>query len=254
MTDILLAVDMDNTLIHSAKKRRSGDVCVEIYNGNEQSFMSVREIELMRSLPENITLLPVTTRSIEQYKRIVWPDGLAPQRALVTNGAILLDDGIPMAGWSEGYTKLAEKYADEFAVLCDDIGNKADVLRCRMVDGMYLFACCETAEQAYTYAEQYKGRTELTVQPSGRKLYFFPSELNKGKAVKRYRDNYGCKMLICAGDSVIDYPMLEISDIAIVPDADTASRIKSERTECCADGLFAEFILEMAAQYALKCR
>ena len=65
MKEILLACDLDNTLIYSYKHRVPGDSCVEWLDGQEQSFMTERTQALLRQLPANVRLVPVTTRSKE---------------------------------------------------------------------------------------------------------------------------------------------------------------------------------------------
>lgn len=86
MKKILLACDLDNTLIHSHRHKNDGDICIEILNDKQQSFITPHTRELIAKLPDNITLLPVTTRSIEQYMRIQWEN--SPEYALVTNGTV----------------------------------------------------------------------------------------------------------------------------------------------------------------------
>ena len=88
---ILFACDLDNTLIHSHKHRRADDICIEIYEGREQSFISPRALDLLKKISEKILFIPVTTRSITQYRRIFWTEDFKPRFAVVANGAYLLD-------------------------------------------------------------------------------------------------------------------------------------------------------------------
>ena len=48
---------------------------------------------------QRVQLLPVTTRSIEQYRRIQWPEETVPRWALTANGAVLLRDGVMDRDW-----------------------------------------------------------------------------------------------------------------------------------------------------------
>ena len=92
MKKILLACDLDNTLIHSYRHKKDNDICIETINDKQQGFISPHTYEFIKNIPENITLIPVTTRSIEQYMRIQWKK--APEYALVANGTILLKNNI----------------------------------------------------------------------------------------------------------------------------------------------------------------
>ena len=91
MKEILLACDLDNTLIYSYKHRVPGDSCVEWLDGQEQSFMTERTQALLRQLPANVRLVPVTTRSKEQYQRICWRPAFGGGSA----GTSLADGGGP---------------------------------------------------------------------------------------------------------------------------------------------------------------
>lgn len=93
MKKILFACDLDNTLIHSYKKKYADDICVEIYNGNEQSFISARTKNLLKEIAEKIIFVPITTRSVEQYKRIFWFENFSPSFAVTTNGAKFFCNG-----------------------------------------------------------------------------------------------------------------------------------------------------------------
>ena len=66
----------------------------------------------------------------------------------------------------------------------------------------------------------FAGQTSLDIAVSGRKVYFFPPPLNKGTAVKRLKERFQPEKTICAGDSVIDIPMLRAADLAILPNPD----------------------------------
>ena len=87
---ILFACDLDNTLIHSHKRRRTGDICVEYYVDQEQSFMSPKALDLLKKISERVLFVPVTTRSINQYRRIFWTEDFLPRYAVVANGAYFL--------------------------------------------------------------------------------------------------------------------------------------------------------------------
>ena len=93
MGTILFASDLDNTLLFSHRHRQPEDRCVERLNGAEQGFFTRETPDLLPQVVQRVHLLPITTRSIEQYQRIQWPDGTAPRIALTANGAVLLRDG-----------------------------------------------------------------------------------------------------------------------------------------------------------------
>ena len=214
-TPYLFACDLDNTLIHSYKYKVADDVCIEIYNDREQSFISSRAIELLGEVVKKILWVPVTTRSIEQYNRIQWNS--APKYAVVSNGANLLDEGrIDNDWWNESLTYI-QPYEDELKRQCSLQARNENFSICRIVDGSFLFLKCYDKVDTAKCAAELQSDTNLTVQHSGRKIYLFPPKLNKGTALLRLQNKLSPTHTICAGDSAIDIPMLDVADIAYVP-------------------------------------
>ncbi len=276
---ILFACDLDNTLLHSHRRKAEGDICAEILDGKEQSFFTPLAYKLIRELTadENVLLLPVTTRSKEQYKRIKFPEGCTPEYALVCNGAVLLKDGEPENEWYEESERLTNPYRDELKRLEETLKNSSDYsdsfpppLRegcnasfcvkvsreggmpagaprfktVRIVDDMFLFVYCYNKDEIESIAAECRKYTELAVEYSGSKMYFFPPVSNKGYGVKRFAERYGFNRIISAGDSMIDCSMLEIADTALVPDEKMRSLLKNENTLVCNEEHFSEFILK----------
>ena len=54
MEKILFACDIDNTLIHSYKYRRSGDICVEWIDGKEQAYMTKTAFQLLNEIWDEV--------------------------------------------------------------------------------------------------------------------------------------------------------------------------------------------------------
>ena len=88
----ILFTDLDNTLIYSRKTFIEDKINVEIYNGEEISFMSKYSNELLCKLSAHLLIVPITTRTYPQYKRINF--GILPEYVLCANGGILLKNGI----------------------------------------------------------------------------------------------------------------------------------------------------------------
>ncbi len=243
MRKILIASDLDNTLIHSYKHKREGDICVELLNGAEQGFMSAKVCSQLSSLPENVELVPLTTRSVAQFERIQLPEGCYT-RAITTNGAILIENGIQNEEWRNR----EKRYADELMPLMEKLraeldGNeKLNVVR--IVDEMYLYISCSKPEYVGEFMDRYGKLTELDVMPSGRKIYFLPPDITKGRALKRLAQGESGAFIIAAGDSTIDLPMLEEADHAIIPEVLDPLLKNPNRSVFKGDGDFAEFVVD----------
>ena len=203
---ILFACDLDGTLIHSHKVRRDGDICVEIYDGREQSFISPEALNLLKKIAAQIIFVPVTTRSIAQYRRIFWTKDFCPEIAVVANGAYLLN-----GGHQENFLReVAEPYRDELEIQHEKYLADTNFKICRIVDESFLFLKCRDD----VAADKNFFDTSLTVQYTGKKIYLFPPNLNKGAALKLLIKKFSPDKIICAGDSEIDLPMLELADVA----------------------------------------
>jgi len=138
---ILFACDLDNTLLISHRISRECDICAEILNGKEQNFFTPAACEFIKKVTENenIILLPVTTRSVEQYKRIKFPADCTPKYALTCNGAVLLKDGFPEENWYNESEQLTDLHRDELNRLYEEYSGKDCYKTVRIVDDMFLF-------------------------------------------------------------------------------------------------------------------
>ena len=215
--ELWLATDLDNTLIHSHRHRREGDRCVEWLEGREQSFMTETSIRLLAALRPHLTLLAVTTRSLEQYRRIQWPEGCIPDLAITANGGFLLEEGGENPTWTEEMRCLCAPYHKELEDKYLQFQEYSDTYRCRIVDDFFLFLCAVEEISLECVAKEFIKETLLSVETNGRKLYFFPPPLNKGKALERVKERFAPKKILAAGDSSIDLPMLREADLAFLP-------------------------------------
>ena len=204
---ILFACDLDGTLIHSHKKFRDGDICVEIYDGREQSFISPRALDLLKKISARIIFVPITTRSIAQYQRIFWTEDFSPKVAVVANGSYLLG-----GERCENFLRdvVDEKISAELETLREKFSTDERFNICRIVDESFLFLRCRDELDAGKISFD----TTLTTQHTGRKIYLFPPKLNKGAALKKLAEKFSADKIFAAGDSEIDLPMLELADVA----------------------------------------
>ena len=223
----LFACDLDNTLIHSYKHRTPEDICIEIYNDREQSFISSRAINLLRKIITKIIFIPVTTRSIEQYNRIKWQEDILPKYAVVSNGANLIEDGKINTEWQKETLTYIQPYEEELHYQHSLLSQDKHFSICRIVDNSFLFLKCCDELNVDACALELQNNTKLTVEHFGRKIYLFPPLLNKGEALRRLQNKISPIHTFCAGDSYIDIPMLNLADTAYVPE-DLAFKINNQ--------------------------
>lgn len=213
---IVFNTDLDNTMIYSYN-HNIGDnkKCVEIYNGREISFITNKTYELIKKVKERVLIVPTTTRTTEQYNRIDFGLGVF-EYAMTCNGGVLLVNGKEDFEWyNNSYDMIEESLAElEKAekIFENDINRSFEVRNIRK-----LFVFTKSSKPQIT-VELMKSKLDLNlvdVFSNGVKVYVVPKKLTKGKAIERLREKLNPKMVISAGDSEFDVPMLNNSDIAI---------------------------------------
>ena len=211
---IIFACDLDDTLIHSYKKRRENDICIEWVEEREQSFIDRDIYDKIADISDEVIFVPITTRAIRQYKRIKWKDGKEPKYAVTTNGAVLLYGGEEDMKWREDSEKVRKNYEGEMKRIISLLQEENNYRICRMVDDMFIFAYCNDGVDIEERVMYYSGKTKLYIAYHGRKIYIMPSEFNKGAALVKLKEKFGAERIIAAGDSGLDVSMLNEADIA----------------------------------------
>ncbi len=207
--------DLDGTLIRSAQRKREGDIIVEYKDDREITCISSESALILAELG---SIVPVTSRSIEQYKRIHIP-GFSPKYAITDNGGNLLIDGVPDEEWAKWSAETVQRYSSEMNKCRELLENDPDrSFEVRLVDGLFLFTKSNAPER--TIERLNAAETGLNINGTGAKVYAIPKEIDKGAAVRRFADIFGKsgETIVCAGDSTMDVSMLEAADIAIYPE------------------------------------
>lgn len=226
---VLLACDLDRTLIYSRPARLLGadpadptdPVCVERLEGEPVSFMTAAAASALAELATRETFMPVTTRVLAQYRRVTLPGG-QPRFAVVANGGALLVDGVPDASWSAHVTAslraafpLAEVWEQVRQVCRPEFTTKlrdADGLFCYAVVRPELVPAGFVADVGAWAAER-----GWTVSVQGRKLYWVPRSLTKSAAVAEVARRAEASTVLAAGDSLLDVDLLLGADLGIHP-------------------------------------
>lgn len=226
----LVGFDLDRTLVYSAAallldgpdETAPALVVTEVYRHAPLSFMTRAADTALAALAERAAVVPVTTRTVAQYRRIRLPLPAAGW-AVTTNGAVLLHDGRPDDDWTAALrdeidatsAPLETAEALVFAGL-----PAAALLRNHRAEDLFVYAVLERSELpdhavsdlASTLAEQ-----GWTVSVQGRKLYAVPAAIRKERALAAVAERIGATRVVAAGDSLLDRDMLAAADIAIRP-------------------------------------
>lgn len=217
---IIFNSDLDNTLIYSYKRDIGmNKKCVEVYQEREISFMTNQSFRLLQMLNEKVMIVPTTTRTMEQYKRISLGIGI-PKYALVCNGGILLENGVISKKWYQESLKIILNSKDELMkakYVLDDDTNR--IFEIRFINDLFLFTKSEQPQMTVDYLKNILNTDVVDVLHNGIKVYVVPKKLTKGNAINRLRHMLEPDKIIAAGDSDFDISMLQTADIAFFPKA-----------------------------------
>lgn len=234
--------DLDGTLIFSAKKMREGDFVIEYKDGEPISCITARQAEIFPALSN---VIPVTTRSIEQYKRIDFAGfGFNPLYALCDNGGTLLINGSPDSEWLLWSGAIYAECEREMNSFRDKLERDENCsFEIRLVDGLFLFTKSSRPGETLKML----GESELCeCFAVGGKIYVVPKGLNKGAAVKRLAARLEIPKYICAGDSLMDASMLNTADYALFSDNIPEELITTPERIIHPHGGFPEYVAEYA--------
>jgi hydroxymethylpyrimidine pyrophosphatase-like HAD family hydrolase len=224
----LLACDLDQTLIYSRSAfRLPVDAAVpelqtvEYLDGEPLSHLTLRAAEALRALARATTLVPVTTRTLEQYRRIRL--GTSSRYAIAANGGHLLVDGTPDPGWSKRVkARLASSgrpLADVRAIADQLAAAGSWVRTVRDADGFFVYLVA-TGREVIPDLSELSTRLESdgwTLSVQGRKVYLVPAALTKEAALAEVISRTGLLRVAAAGDSLLDRGMLALADVAVRP-------------------------------------
>lgn len=216
MRDVVLALDIDGTIMHSRKHYMPDDVCVEVIEGEDCGFMSWYMLKTLEKALSFARLVPVTSRSIEQYMRIAWPESIKPDEAFVANGALLLK-----ARFDNTYEKTAvidinnEEYMHDLKVSLEILSADFRFRNPRIVDGCYAMAVIKDGFSAYDVRDVGLCLPRMKFHCEGKKCYLYPRTCNKGAAIKYIKTIQPDALIFCGGDSDNDVSMKPFSDMSV---------------------------------------
>lgn len=228
---MLFASDLDQTLIYSPKSFRllpntslPAISLVETYESRHISFMADRTIGQLQQLAFQHVFIPVTTRTIEQYQRIsLFHEKIIPAYGVVSNGGNVIVNGVVDQDWN----KKIKKNISQMCLCSQDILSQFSEIShaswagpLRMADSCFHYCIVERDKiptDALASFSLWAKAQNWKISLQGRKLYIVPEVVNKWDAVAYVRDLLKEKVVIAAGDSLLDLCMLEAANYAIAP-------------------------------------
>ncbi|MGW4353514.1 HAD family hydrolase [Nocardia sp. NPDC004582] len=228
----MVATDLDRTLIYTRAAFGNAypdTVCVEEYEGQPLSHMTVTAAERLELLAGTAAVVPVTTRTIEQFQRIRLPGAPWPY-AVTSNGGSILRNGLPDRRWRSA---LEARVRAECATLVEvraELRARVDesfALRLREADDLFCYLVVDLDRLPAGFLADWDAWCRprgWSASQQGRKIYAMPAPVCKSHAVREVRrrllDSGELRAeapLLAAGDGSLDAEMLITADAAIRP-------------------------------------
>lgn len=288
---IIFYSDIDNTLIYSYKYNIGEDkVGVEEYQGRKISYMTKESYQLLDYIYKKILFVPTTTRTIEQYNRINL-GMVKPKFALVCNGGILLKDGKEDIEWYQDTRLMVEGCQEELKKAEKYLEKDKDRdFEVRNIRELFLFTKSKQPDKSIKLLKQVLDLSLVDVFSNKVKVYVIPKKLTKGMALLRFQQKLKAEnlnylttkekkyyslerikkeeirkkeikqektteksVIIAAGDSEFDIPMLKEADIALIPCELNKKIFFHKKIFSCKSGsLFSDFVLKYIKNLAEK--
>ncbi len=231
---ILAACDLDGTLIYShsviypnwaiqATQYSAALVCVEYYRDRPWSYLTARAARHAEKLAHVATLVPATTRTTHQYARVQLP-GAPPKYAVCSNGAQLLCDGVPDHDWHRETRRWVTASASPLPEVLAHLQHtlpRSWPATVRVAEEMFVYLVTNRS-----WALPADWINDLThwahahgweLSATGRKVHLVPAALTKSAAITELASRTGARLVLAAGDSLLDIDMLRQADAAIHP-------------------------------------
>jgi hydroxymethylpyrimidine pyrophosphatase-like HAD family hydrolase len=224
---MMFASDLDRTLIYSKRALDEMNtpwnetmICVEKRNGEEVSFMTGHSFQLLKELAKKLLFVPVTTRTYEQYKRVfIFNEDIPVLYCVTSNGAKIHYKGKVLTDWEN----LVKARLTDECISMEDLQRKLDEFSLngtlKIADNLFFYYILESKISLDTKNSliELAKSNGWKVSLQGRKLYFMPLPICKGEAVKFIQKREGIEVLAGAGDSLLDFPFLEVCSHSYIP-------------------------------------
>lgn len=226
---MIFASDLDRTLVYSQRAvdefgRPECGVLkpVEKKESAWSAFMTETAFLSLRELCRSHLFIPVTTRTTEQFNRFfIFKKEIPLSYAITANGAEILHDGKPLEEWSNCLTQVLASDAVSIKELLGLLKKEGFQFtgQLKEVERLFFYWILAEIPSAYEikilehFVDPYGWRMFL----QGRKLYFIPRAISKGKALEFICEREGQKALAGAGDSLLDLDFLRLCQYRFVP-------------------------------------
>ncbi|MBU3130032.1 HAD family hydrolase [Clostridium tagluense] len=233
---MIFASDLDSTLIYSSRHctliNEEKLVPVDFYNNCNSSFITKSIQNKLEHINGSMLFIPVTTRSTAQYMRMnYFYDVIRPKYAVVANGGIILKDGKELKTWSDiSCSKIKAVVSISTMIkLCSFFLESDFVKSYKTCEDLFIYSIMDEEKLANTFLKGeiaidyfevlrlFCSKHNYSLSKQGKKVYIVPNCINKYDPIKYIMELENINTFIAAGDSLLDYPMIEHSNYGVIP-------------------------------------
>ncbi|WEK55072.1 MAG: hydrolase [Candidatus Cohnella colombiensis] len=224
---MIYASDLDQTLIYSTRSMGIDTASplvmpAETIDGKVSSYISIAAFNQLQRLNGELNFIPVTTRTIAQYKRIeLFYEQVQPKYAITSNGGNILVEGTPDLEWNEyirGNVASQSAPMEQIRELIEAIWNEEWCVGQRYCDELFIALVIHREIVPWDVLNPVvTSIRELgwDVSIQGRKIYFVPRAVSKQAALAHLKQFLGASVVIASGDSLLDQCLLDFADYPI---------------------------------------
>ena len=158
-------------------------------------------------------------------------DVIKPKYAVVANGGIILKNGNELKAWSDiSSAKIKEVVSISTMIkLCSFFLESDFVKSYKTCEDLFIYSIIDEDKLTEAISKQvvdldyfevlrsFCSKHNYSVSKQGKKIYIVPNCINKYDPIKYIMQLENINIFIAAGDSLLDYPMIEHSNYGIVP-------------------------------------
>ena len=224
---IIYASDLDRTLIYSKTfidMHPVDDELVLVDESKVNSYMAKSVANGLADIVHNnvAQFIPVTTRSIEEYKRIHFPDAVGQtEYAIVASGGVILKNGEILKEFEEYLKSIKEVNDEEFTQIIEEFKAFESInYNSKVVDNSFVFS---KSSNIHATEDEIKSNQLRYKHPHFRflldkhKVYAIPNHIKKSIAIDWLKQYLNGDVVVASGDSAFDIPLLDSGDVKIVP-------------------------------------
>ena len=217
---MVFASDLDRTVIYSRSFLNDAEDmkirCIEFLNGKEISYMTEKAITFLKELVKKEKIIPVTTRSIKQFRRIELFQNC--KYVVTSNGGTILCYGQVVKEWESRINDIVERNYSQMQKIIEIIKKQGFcTYQPKLVDNKFIFTMTDNVNNCYNYLKEIVDTSVFEISIQRQKVYIIPHNISKEEALRFLKEKIGETELIVAGDSDLDVDMLNFADIAIIP-------------------------------------